>query len=154
MSCSRASLVLSVAIVVAALTARAHAGQATCSNPGVPVGAAASSELLPGRLTFSLTSGLLSISSEEILDDVGGSVRYDSRLILLETRLGADPNRPEAVLHGGIHLGRRQTVLHTDVLEEEPLRGQRAGDGERDDGEQRSPPFRSLANTLHASISA
>jgi thiol-disulfide isomerase/thioredoxin len=68
----------------------AHAGQATCSNPGVPVGAAASSELLPGRLTLNLTTGLLPISSSEVLDDVGGPVRYDSHLILLETRLGVE----------------------------------------------------------------
>ena len=73
-----------------ATVSEAHAGQATCSNPGVPIGAAASAELLPGRLTFNLTNGLLTISGTETLDDVSGPVRYDSRLVLLETRLGAE----------------------------------------------------------------
>ncbi len=82
--------VFAIGGVVAALATRAHAGQATCSNPGVPVGASASSELFPGRLTVTLTSGLLPISSSEILDDAAGPVRYDSHLVLLETRLGAE----------------------------------------------------------------
>ncbi len=81
---------LAIGGVLAALAARAYAGQATCSNPGVPVGASASSELFPGRLTLNLTSGLLPISSSEILDDAAGPVRYDSHLVLLETRLGAE----------------------------------------------------------------
>lgn len=81
---------LAIGGVLAALAAPAHAGQATCSNPGVPVGASASSELFPGRLALTLTSGLLPISSSEILDDAAGPVRYDSRLVLLETRLGAE----------------------------------------------------------------
>lgn len=67
-----------------------HAGQATCSNPGLPAGASASSELFPGRLTLTLTTGLLPISSSEILDDATGPVRYDSHLVLVETRLGAE----------------------------------------------------------------
>ncbi len=81
---------LAIATVVAALVAPAHAGQATCSNPGVPVGAAASSDLLPGRLTLNLTTGWLPISSSEALDDATGPVRYDSHLVLVETRLGAE----------------------------------------------------------------
>ncbi len=81
---------LAIAGVIGALAAAAHAGQATCSNPGVPIGAAASSELLPGRLTLNLTAGLLPISSSEILDDASGPVRYDSHLTLVETRLGAE----------------------------------------------------------------
>ncbi len=71
-------------------TQAAHAGQATCSNPGVPIGAAASAELLPGRLTLNLTNGVLTFSGTETLDDVSGPVRYDSHLVLLETRLGAE----------------------------------------------------------------
>ncbi len=81
---------LAIAFVVAALATPARAGQATCSNPGVPIGATASSELFPGRLTLNLTTGLLPISSSEILDDAGGPVRYDSHLVLVETRLGAE----------------------------------------------------------------
>ncbi len=81
---------IAIAGALAALAAPATAGQATCSNPGVPIGAAASSELLPGRLTLNLTSGLLPISSSELLDDAGGPVRYDSHLVLVETRLGAE----------------------------------------------------------------
>jgi thiol-disulfide isomerase/thioredoxin len=79
-----------IGCVLAALARDGSAGQATCSNPGVPVGAAASSELLPGRLTLNLTFGLLPVSSTETLDDVSGPVRYDSHLLLLETRLGAE----------------------------------------------------------------
>ena len=93
MACYHPSVVvrvLAIGGVLAALATRASAGQATCSNPGVPVGATASSELFPGRLTLSLTSGLLPISSSEILDDAAGPVRYDSRLVLLETRFGAE----------------------------------------------------------------
>jgi thiol-disulfide isomerase/thioredoxin len=81
---------LAIGCVVGALVEPARAGQATCSNPGVPVGAAQSSELLPGRLTLNLTTGLLPISSSELLDDVSGQVRYDSHLVLVETRLGAE----------------------------------------------------------------
>lgn len=73
-----------------AIASPADAGQATCSNPGVPIGAAASAELLPGRLTINLTNGLLTLSGTQTLDDVSGPVRYDSRLVLLETRIGAE----------------------------------------------------------------
>ena len=78
--------------VAAALAAPvpAHAGQATCSNPGLPVGAAASSELMPGRLTLNLTSSVLPIDSEEVLAEATGPVRYDTSLLLVETRLAAE----------------------------------------------------------------
>ena len=76
------------AVLVSATPARA--GQATCSNPGLPVGAAASSELMPGRLTLNLTTGLLPIGSEEVLDEASGPVLYDTRLVLVETRLAAE----------------------------------------------------------------
>ena len=76
--------------LLAALARDGTAGQATCSNPGVPVGAAASRELLPGRLSLNLTVGVLPVSSTETLDDVSGPVRYDSRLTLLEMRLAAE----------------------------------------------------------------
>lgn len=79
-----------IGCVLAALARDGNAGQATCSNPGVPVGAAASSELLPGRLSLNLTFGLLPVSSTETLDDVSGPVRYDSHLTLLETRLSTE----------------------------------------------------------------
>jgi len=67
----------------------AWAGRATCSNPGLPVGAAASGDLLPGRLTFGLTTGLLPLSSTEILDEPTGQLRYESGFVLSETRLAA-----------------------------------------------------------------
>lgn len=81
---------VAIGCVLAALARDGNAGQATCSNPGVPVGAAASSELLPGRLSLNLTLGLLPVSSSETLDDVSGAVRYDSHLMLVETRLSAE----------------------------------------------------------------
>ena len=68
----------------------AHAGQATCSNPGLPVGAAASSDLMPGRLTLNLTTGLLPIRNEQVLDEAQGPVLYDTRLTLVETRLAGE----------------------------------------------------------------
>ncbi len=80
-------------LVIAALVAapaRAEAGQATCSNPGLPIGAAASSDLLPGRLTLNLTTGFLPIQSEEVLVENTGPVLYDTRLVLVETRLAAE----------------------------------------------------------------
>jgi thiol-disulfide isomerase/thioredoxin len=76
--------------VVFAGAHEAHAGQATCSNPGLPVGAAASRDLFPGRLTLSLTSSLLTVHSTEILDDAQGPVRYDADLALIETRFSAE----------------------------------------------------------------
>ncbi|MEJ7602862.1 MAG: hypothetical protein WKG01_33550 [Kofleriaceae bacterium] len=80
-----------IAVVALGLApATARAGQATCSNPGLPVGAAASSELMPGRLTVNLTSGLLPIASEEVLAEATGPVLYDTTLLLVETRLAAE----------------------------------------------------------------
>ena len=70
--------------------AEAEAGQATCSNPGLPAGAAASSDLFPGRLTLSLTNSLLTVSSSEVLAEGQGQVRYDADLVLVETRLSAE----------------------------------------------------------------
>ena len=79
------------AAIWAAVAARpAHAGQATCSNPGLPAGAAASSDLLPGRLTLNLTTGLLPIHGEQVLAEAQGPVLYDSRLVFVETRLAAE----------------------------------------------------------------
>ena len=87
-----ARLLAGAGVVVAALAAApaaAHAGRATCSNPGLPVGAAASGDLLPGRLTLGLTAGLLPLSSSELLDEPGGTLRYESGFRLWETRLSA-----------------------------------------------------------------
>ncbi len=81
---------VAIALVIAATGADAHAGQATCSNPGLPVGAAASSDLFPGRLTLSLTTSLLTVSSSEVLAEGQGQVRYDADLVLVETRLSAE----------------------------------------------------------------
>lgn len=78
-----------VAAVVCAPTI-ARAGQATCSNPGLPVGAAASPDLLPGRLTLNLTTGLLPISESESLQEGTQLVRYDTDVVLVETRLAAE----------------------------------------------------------------
>lgn len=80
-----------LAVTLLALVARtAHAGQATCSNPGLPVGASASSDLLPGRLSLSLTTGLLVVEGSEVVIENAGRIRYDSRLALSETRLSAE----------------------------------------------------------------
>ena len=68
----------------------AEAGQATCSNPGLPVGASASSDLLPGRLTLGLTTGLLLVNGSEVVIENAGRIRYDSQLALSETRLSAE----------------------------------------------------------------
>jgi len=76
------------AIAVAAPTA--HAGQATCSNPGLPLGTRASRDLLPGRLTLNLTNNLLPISEEEVLQEGLGQVRYNTDLVLFESRLAAE----------------------------------------------------------------
>jgi thiol-disulfide isomerase/thioredoxin len=79
-----------LAITLLTFVARtAHAGQATCSNPGLPIGAGASSDLLPGRLTLALTTGLLVIDGSEVVVENAGRIRYDSRLSLIETRLSA-----------------------------------------------------------------
>ncbi len=112
---------LALACIVAGLAAPANAGQATCSNPGVPVGASASSELFPGRLTLNLTSGLLPISSSEILDDAAGPVRYDSHLVLVESRLGAEYAVTPYLAIGGALPYR---VVDIDVSYFEPATGQ------------------------------
>ena len=66
------------------------AGQATCSNPGLPVGAAASPDLLPGRLTLSLAGALLPIQGSENIPDGMFVNHYESRLVFFETRLSAE----------------------------------------------------------------
>ncbi len=68
----------------------ARAGQATCSNPGLPAGALASSDLMPWRLSLALTTSLLPISSRQVLTDAQGTLRYDTRLVLVDTRLSAE----------------------------------------------------------------
>jgi thiol-disulfide isomerase/thioredoxin len=68
----------------------AAAGQATCSSPGLPVGATASGELLPGRLILTLNNGFLPIQSDELIGETQGLVRYDTRLLFVESRLGAE----------------------------------------------------------------
>jgi thiol-disulfide isomerase/thioredoxin len=77
------------ALAFLAAPTAAHAGRATCSNPGLPVGAAASGDLLPGRLTLGLTTGFLPLSSTETLDEPTGALLYESGFILSETRLNA-----------------------------------------------------------------
>jgi thiol-disulfide isomerase/thioredoxin len=81
-----------LAVVAAALLhhAPARAGQATCSNPGLPAGALASSDLMPWRLSLALTTGLLPVTSQQVLTDAQGTLRYDTRLVLVETRLSAE----------------------------------------------------------------
>ncbi len=81
---------LLVLVATMACASLAHAGQATCSNPGVPIGAAASGELMPGRLTLNLTTGVLPIHSKQVLEEPTGSVLYDTRFVLVETRLTAE----------------------------------------------------------------
>lgn len=83
----RALLVVSAIVCAPTIST---AGQATCSNPGLPVGAAASPDLLPGRLTLNLTSGLLPISEGESLQEGAQLVRYDTDLVFVETRLAAE----------------------------------------------------------------
>ncbi len=91
-----------LAISVVALSARsAQAGQATCSNPGLPIGAGASSDLLPGRLTLSLTTGLLLLDGSEVVIENAGRIRYDSSLSLFETRLSASYALTSSIAIGG-----------------------------------------------------
>jgi thiol-disulfide isomerase/thioredoxin len=105
---------------LAAAPAPARAGQATCSNPGLPLGAAASSELMPGRLSLSLTSGFLPVHSEEILDDGAGPVLYDTRLALVETRLAAEyAVRPWLAVTGALPY----RVIDVDVAHRDPATG-------------------------------
>lgn len=76
-----------LAAALLAIASPAHAGRATCSNPGVPVGSGASSDLLRGQLSLTLTSSLLPIHSDEVLDEGLGPVMFDERVTILETRL-------------------------------------------------------------------
>jgi thiol-disulfide isomerase/thioredoxin len=66
------------------------AGQVTCSNPGLPIGAAASPDLLPGRLTLTLSSAFLPIDGSEDIQEGTQLVHYDSTLMFVETRLAAE----------------------------------------------------------------
>ena len=68
----------------------AHAGQSTCANPGLPIGAAASSDLMPGRLTLSLTTGMLIQDGTDVVMEAGGTIRYDAHLLVGETRLSTE----------------------------------------------------------------
>jgi thiol-disulfide isomerase/thioredoxin len=70
--------------------ASAHAGRATCSNPGVPVGSGASRDLLTGQLSFTLSSSFLPIHSEETVDEGLGSVLLDQDVRVLETRFAGE----------------------------------------------------------------
>jgi thiol-disulfide isomerase/thioredoxin len=65
----------------------AQAGRATCSNPGVPVGSGASRDLLAGQLSLTLTSSVLPIHSEEVLDEGLGPVEFDEDVTIIESRL-------------------------------------------------------------------
>ncbi len=90
---SAALALASLGAAAAPLVARvpsARAGQATCSSPGLPLGASSGGDLLPGRLSLNLTTGLLPLDSEEILGEAQGPVRYDTRLLYFEGRLAAE----------------------------------------------------------------
>ena len=115
-----AAAVAATAALAAIAPVPARAGQATCSNPGLPLGAAASSELMPGRLSLSLTSGFLPVHSEEILDEGAGPVRYDTRLALVETRLAAEyAVRPWLALTAALPY----RVVDVDVEHRDPATG-------------------------------
>lgn len=80
-----------IALATLLLTAaEAHAGQATCSNPGMPIGATASADLVPERVIVGVTTGLLPISGTELLAEPTGNVLYESTLAIVETRLAAE----------------------------------------------------------------
>jgi len=88
-ACSyRGCLSLVTATLVACPTARA--GQATCSNPALPIGGLASSELMPGRLTLDLTTGFVPSRGKEVLATPQGSVLYDTRFLRVESQLSAE----------------------------------------------------------------
>ena len=82
-------------LVVAPIAASspAFAGQATCSNPGLPVGASVSTELAPGQLVVGLTEGILPISSSEVLAEPTGALQYDNHLVLLDAMAAATGQR-------------------------------------------------------------
>ncbi|MCW5806063.1 MAG: thioredoxin family protein [Deltaproteobacteria bacterium] len=110
-----------IAAVVAAASGRADAGQATCSNPGLPIGAVAAGELVPGRLTLNLASSLLPIHSEEVVDDPLGPVLDETHLRLLEMRLGGEyaVNRWLAVGFGFPY-----RIVDVDVAYKNPTTGE------------------------------
>jgi thiol-disulfide isomerase/thioredoxin len=85
-----AALALVSSGALAAHPRPAGAGQATCSSPGLPLGASSGGDLLPGRLSLNLTTGLLPLDSVEILGEAQGPVRYDTRLLFFESRLAAE----------------------------------------------------------------
>ncbi len=110
-----------VALAVLAVLAReAHAGRATCSNPGLPVGAATSSDLLPGQLTLGLTGGFLPLRSTEILMEQQGPLRYESSFVLVETRLNASlALTPWLALEGSLPY----RMIDVDVSYRDPATG-------------------------------
>lgn len=77
---------LIVAMWIGGAARIAQAGQATCSNPGLPVGAAASADLAPGQLIVGARTALLPISSTEVLAEPTSQLRYDNHLTFLEAR--------------------------------------------------------------------
>jgi thiol-disulfide isomerase/thioredoxin len=114
---SRAGLAIFLCLV---MVSRAHAGRATCSNPGLPVGATASSDLLPGQLTVGLTTGILPLESTELLDEAQGPLRYESRFVLVETRLSAAlAVTPWLAVEGALPY----RVVNVDVTYRDPTTG-------------------------------
>lgn len=113
----RPALALSI---IAVLCPRTEAGRATCSNPGLPVGSIASAELMPGRLTLSLASQLLPISSEEIVGEQGAMVLADEALLFSETRLSAEYTLTPWLAIGGSFPYR---VIDIDVATRDPMTG-------------------------------
>ncbi len=107
-------------VLVALAAAPAHAGRATCSNPGVPVGSGASKDLLTGQLSLSLTTSLLPIHSEEVLDEGTGPVLFDERVKLLETRLTAEYTVLPWLAIGGALPYR---VVDVDLVHRDPSTG-------------------------------
>ncbi len=109
-----------VAFAIAVTPGIAYAGQSTCSNPGLPIGATASSDLLPGRLTLNLSSAMLPIHEEETIAEGAGSVLYDTHLLLVETRLTG-----EYVLMPSLAIGASfpYRVVDIDVAQRDPATG-------------------------------
>lgn len=86
----RRGLAAATAIGLAAAAGPARAGQATCSNPGLPAGTSSTAELSPGRLSLTLGTSLLPIWSTETVEERQGLARHDTRLISFESRLAAE----------------------------------------------------------------
>jgi thiol-disulfide isomerase/thioredoxin len=117
----RLAVALALASAPAIPTTPAHAGQATCSNPGLPAGAVGSSDLIPWRLNIGLTAGMLPIASEQLLDEPTGQVRYDARVVIVENRLTAElAVTPWLAL--GMSLPYR--IVSTDVTYRDPATGE------------------------------